>query len=169
MFGSLPRAPEYEGTNKRAAAYPGDRPSFPPSPRAWLVVLGAADGPIGCALIFFAAAFFIVRVLCGVSVFDARHFEFCDIRLRHSTRRARLEIDGHGGDYGFAADGQETPRPGMTIEGTTPSAAARAAAPCVRRTAPGSRRRRRPPAGMAWRSRRPAPAVAQSGNAPDRQ
>jgi hypothetical protein len=34
------------------AAYHGDRPSFPPSPRAWSVIAGAADGPIGCALTF---------------------------------------------------------------------------------------------------------------------
>ena len=40
------------GTNRRMAAYHHDWPSFPPSPRAWPVVLGAAGGPIGCALIF---------------------------------------------------------------------------------------------------------------------
>jgi hypothetical protein len=30
---------------------------LPPSPRAWPVILGAVDGPIGCALIFFWESF----------------------------------------------------------------------------------------------------------------
>jgi hypothetical protein len=41
-----------QGTNSAVAIYRGDRPSFPPSPRAWPVILGAADMPIGCALTF---------------------------------------------------------------------------------------------------------------------
>jgi len=46
-------------------------------------------------------------------------------------------------------------------------ACARAAAPCVRRTAPGSPPRTRPRLGTAWRSERPAPAAVRSGNVQD--
>jgi hypothetical protein len=40
------------GTKNAVALCQGGRPSFPPSPRAWPVMLGAADMPIGCALTF---------------------------------------------------------------------------------------------------------------------
>jgi hypothetical protein len=40
------------GTKNAVALCHGGRPSFPPSPRAWPVMLGAADMPIGCALTF---------------------------------------------------------------------------------------------------------------------
>jgi hypothetical protein len=40
------------GTNLTGGVCHGGRPIFSPSPRAWPVMLGAADMPIGCALIF---------------------------------------------------------------------------------------------------------------------
>jgi hypothetical protein len=48
------------GTNNAVVIYYGDRPSFPPSPRAWPVILGAADMPIGCALTFCLIAAVVV-------------------------------------------------------------------------------------------------------------
>ena len=68
---NAPERRSAEGTNKRAAAYPGDRPSFPPSPVLGWSFLGAADGPIGCALIFLQ------------DVFDGAHF----LAVRHSLAR----------------------------------------------------------------------------------
>jgi hypothetical protein len=40
------------GTNLTVTVCHGGRPLFTPSPRAWPAMLGAADMPIGCALIF---------------------------------------------------------------------------------------------------------------------
>src|SRR5580692_2774655 len=40
------------GTNMTVGVCHGGRPFFPPPPRAWPVMLGAADLPIGCALNF---------------------------------------------------------------------------------------------------------------------
>jgi len=42
----------------------GDRPAFPP-PRAWLVILGAVDKPIGCALTFCCPDIFIPENFLG--------------------------------------------------------------------------------------------------------
>ena len=44
------------GTNTAPAACCEDRPSFPPSPRAWPAIMGATDRPIGCALTLLGGA-----------------------------------------------------------------------------------------------------------------
>lgn len=112
-----------------------DRPSFPPPPRAWPAIVGAADGPISCALIFCSTH----RVR---GVFEAQ--------------RERKNVDGREKFTAGPATSGRTRLPGhdATEENyreIRPSAAARADAPCGRRTAPGWRPRRPPPAGTAWR------------------
>jgi len=83
------RAEQSGGTNKSAAACPSDRPSFPPSPRAWPVTLGAADRPIGCALIISGRQQSLRRVILCENV--VRNFA-ASVR---SAGRATIRIHHH--------------------------------------------------------------------------
>src|ERR1700722_10445520 len=103
------RAEQFGGTNKSAAACPSDRPSFPPSPRAWPVTLGAADRPIGCALIISGRQQSLRRVILCENV--VRNFA-ASVR---SAGRATIRIHHHRSDD--VGRGEETPRSGATREG----------------------------------------------------
>ena len=155
------RAEQSGGTNKSAAACPSDRPSFPPSPRAWPVTLGAADRPIGCALIISGR-----QQSCGASFFAKSWFGILRRQyVRRGAPRSEFIITGakmnddECGSRGESAAIRRDER--MTIGRLTRSPAARAVVPCARRTTLGWRQRRRPQAGTAWRSGRPAPAAAR--------
>jgi hypothetical protein len=87
-----------EEQNKTAAAYPSDRPSFPPSPRAWSVILGAADGPIGCALIFWRDVVRGASLLAGC----------CSVSTRHFPKDApQSQAHNRGGDDGHRSRGEK--------------------------------------------------------------
>jgi len=98
-------------------------PAIPsPSPRDWPAIVGAADGPISCVLIFI--------------LYPPRAWG-----LRGAKRAQKRRWPGQPGH-----DATEE-----NYRKIRPSAAARADAPCGRRTAPDWQPRRPPPAETAWR------------------
>ena len=137
---------------------------FPPPPVLGRS-LGAADGPSGCALIFlrFTGASFLRNTPSRRSERDHPCVAFFArgrvTDLVSATKQARPSpCSGPNSQAGLTRIGE-----------TTLSAAARAGAPCGRRTALGSPRRRRPRAGTAWRSGTPAPDAGRSESARDKR
>ena len=137
-------APGARGTNAAVATCRGDRPPFPPSPRAWPVSLGAADGPIGCAL----------NILTAANPRRSTNLRSSHINagpaLIGRTRRICAVVEAGLGLGRLSLGNRTTPSPGVRV-----------VAPCARRTALGSPPPKQPQAGTAWRSGRPAPGAGR--------